>query len=219
MSGDRKYRTAALKNMVVNRFQLNQKHNVGPTSESIREYQPRSKEEWADFYYQHVRPREHIDELGRRMYQKIQDEIIPALESITVDECIAYMHELVIDRTYEGYVSELETVREIVAGELEGYEVLPTPDDVDRGLAVDFYIPVGEYRIGLQVKPITVSQIPNLHEWQRIWEEGHEEFRRRYGGRVFVLINVRRGSSDKRLANPEVIDEIKAEIRRLEEKA
>ena len=81
MSGDRKYRTAALKNMVVNRFQLNQKHNVGPISESIREYQPRSKEEWADFYYQHVRPREHIDELGRRMYQKIQDEIIPALEA------------------------------------------------------------------------------------------------------------------------------------------
>lgn len=144
VSGDRKYRTAALKNMVVNRFQLNQKRNVGPTSESIRECQPRSKEEWADFHYQHVRPREHVDELGRRMYEKIQDEIIPALESITVDECIAYMHELVIDRAYEGYASEIEAVREVVVGELEGYEVLPTSDDVDQGLAVDFFIPAGQ---------------------------------------------------------------------------
>ncbi|MEA3401561.1 MAG: MjaI family restriction endonuclease [Armatimonadota bacterium] len=217
MNDDRDYKTAALKNMVANRFQLNFKRNVGPTSQSIRECQPRSRDGWADYYYASVRPPKHIDGLGRIMYQKIHEEIIPALQSITVEECIAYMHELVIDKTYDGYCAEIAAVKQFVEEELEGYEVLPAPDEVDRTLAVDYYIPVGENWVGLQIKPVTVEQIPNLHEWQERWREGHEEFRRRYGGGVFTLVSVREGRDQKALHNPEVIQDIKAEIQRLEQ--
>lgn len=101
-------------------------------------------------------------------------------------------------------------------GELAEYEVRPTSDEVDRRLAVDFYIAVGESRIGLQIKPVTVDQIPNLHEWQRLWHEGHTEFERRYGGRVFTLVNLS-SRDDKRLLDPSVIEEIRCEIRRLEQ--
>ena len=77
-----KPKTDAYKNMVANRFQLNSKRNVGPTSESIRMAQPRSREEWESYYYENVRSREHIADLGRRMYAKIQEEVVPASKAL-----------------------------------------------------------------------------------------------------------------------------------------
>ena len=41
-------------NSVMNRFQLNFKRNVGPTSESIRECAPKTIDEWQKFYYSKV---------------------------------------------------------------------------------------------------------------------------------------------------------------------
>lgn len=213
---DQPYKTEALKNMVANRFQLNQRRHVGPTSQSIRECQPGSLEEWEAYYYENVRSREHIEGLGRTMYERIATDVIPALESITVEECIQYMQDLVIRKTYEGYLSEIQAIGQLVGDELAGYQVLPTSDEVDRRLAVDFYIPVRDARVGLQIKPVTVDQIPNLHEWQRLWREGHVEFERRYGGRVFTLVNVSSGG-EKGLLDPSVIEEIRREIRRLEQ--
>ena len=211
-----KYKTEALKNMVANRFQLNFKRNVGPTSESIRQCQPGSPEEWEEYYYENVRSPDHITCLGERMFAKIRDDIIPALESITEEECIRYMHGLVIQKTYQGYIDEIQTVRDILQRELQDANLLPAPDEWDRTLAVDYYIDAGAGCIGLQIKPLTLHQIPNLHEWQRIWEVGHAKFEREYGGKVFTLIHVRKADGSKELHNPQVIEEIKSEIDRLQ---
>ena len=42
-------------NYAMNRWQLNFKKNVGPTSDSIRICNPSSYEEWCDYYYSNVR--------------------------------------------------------------------------------------------------------------------------------------------------------------------
>jgi len=211
----RTYKTEALKNMVANRFQLNFKRNVGPTSASIRNAQPRSEEEWEECYYREVRSREHIRDLGHTMYAKIHDEIIPALESITEDECSQYMHDLVITKTYAGYRREIDTVRDLLQKEFPGVVFHPAPDEWDRTLAIDFCIRIGDGLIGLQIKPITVDQIPDLHRWQEMWERAHEEFTERFGGRVVVIYHVTRGQTNE-IQNPEVIEELKDEIARLE---
>jgi hypothetical protein len=38
-------------NSAMNRFQLNFKRNVGPTSESIRQCEPKTLEEWREYYF------------------------------------------------------------------------------------------------------------------------------------------------------------------------
>jgi hypothetical protein len=100
-------------NYTMNRWQLNFKKNVGPTSDSIRQCSPNSIDEWEEYYYANVRPREHIIELGRRLFQLIQEVISQEerfhpelLASIREEDCIAYMHNIVIQRTYEGYIKE-----------------------------------------------------------------------------------------------------------------
>lgn len=100
-------------NYAMNRWQLNFKKNVGPTSDSIRLCQPNNLNEWENYYYSNVRSREHIDALGEKLYEKIttelplEDRFHPnLLASITKDDCIEYMHFLVINRTYNGYLKE-----------------------------------------------------------------------------------------------------------------
>jgi hypothetical protein len=53
-------------NSAMNRFQLNFKRNVGATSESIRKCSPKALDEWRDYYFTNVRPKEHIEELGKK---------------------------------------------------------------------------------------------------------------------------------------------------------
>jgi hypothetical protein len=129
-------------NSVMNRFQLNFKRNVGPTSESIRKCAPKTVEEWRDYYFSNVKPEEHITELGRKLYVKITEVIEAEVASVTEEDCIAYMIQLVIDRTFDGYMTEIKTVY----GQLEqllGVTIEPAPDEWDRLFNVDFFIRVG----------------------------------------------------------------------------
>ena len=97
-------------NSAMNRFQLNFKRNVGPTSESIRKCSPKTVREWEKYYFKNVRSKEHIEELGEKLYVKIT-EVIPAeVEQITEEDCVNYMRLLVIDRTFNGYMAEIQTV-------------------------------------------------------------------------------------------------------------
>ena len=100
-------------NYAMNRWQLNFKRNVGPTSDSIRLCCPASLEEWRAYYYEHIRSSEHIDSLGRILYQHIKFDL-PSEERfhpnliarVTEQDCIDYMHTIVIDRVFNGYMKE-----------------------------------------------------------------------------------------------------------------
>jgi len=55
-------------NNVMNRFQLNFKRNVGATSENIRKCSPKPLDDWRKYYFDNVRNKEHIEELGKIIY-------------------------------------------------------------------------------------------------------------------------------------------------------
>ena len=97
----------------MNRWGLNKKTNVGPTSASIRTCRPQSLREWEDYYFSHVRSREHVIELGRRLYANIRNIVAyevrfhpQLLESISETDCIDYMIDFLTRKTYEGYRRE-----------------------------------------------------------------------------------------------------------------
>lgn len=91
-------------NSAMNRFQLNFKRNVGPTSESIRQRAPKTIDEWREYYLKNVRSREHIESLGKKLYIKITEVIQSEVEEITEQDCIDYMMQLVIDESGEDYL-------------------------------------------------------------------------------------------------------------------
>ena len=204
-------------NSAMNRFQLNFKKNVGPTSESIRKCSPKNLEEWRDYYYAQVRPEEHIVELGKRLYVKITEVIQSEVVEVTEEDCIQYMKQMVIDRTYDGYMTEIQTVY----GQLQhrlGVKIESAPDEWDRLFNVDFFISVNEHFIGLQIKPVSFGsgapQLPEIFKEKSIHEETHKAFTEKFGGTVFYVYSAKTGEK-KEICNPQVIEEIEAEIKRL----
>lgn len=100
-------------NYAMNRWQLNFKKNVGPTSDSIRKCNPSSLNEWRVYYYQNIRSEEHINKLGQALYSHIvtelptEDRFHPSLiSSITEQNCIDYMNIVVINRVFDGFMKE-----------------------------------------------------------------------------------------------------------------
>jgi hypothetical protein len=198
------------------RWGLTKKNKVGPVSELIRKCAPKSVKEWKEYYFKKVYPKEHLENLGRRLYIKITEVCQAEIESITEEDCIDFITNLVINRTYDGYQSEIQTIY----GQLQeslGVRVEPAPDEWDRGYNVDFFITVKDKYIGLQIKPAGyayITQIINELEFQK---KTHEKFTARYGGKVFYIISVKEGKK-KVIYNPEVIEEIRKEIERLKKK-
>lgn len=203
-------------NSAMNRFQLNFKRNVGPTSESIRKCSPKSLDEWRDYYFANVKTKEHIEDLGRKLYVKITEVIASEVEDVTEQDCIDYMLQLVIDRTFDGYMTEIQTVY----GQLQkilGVQIQAAPDEWDRLFNVDFFIQVKDKYIGLQIKPINTGiQLPEIFKEYALQERTHQKFTEVFGGKVFYLFSAKVGDK-KEIQNKEVIDEIITEIKRLEQ--
>ena len=201
-------------NSAMNRFQLNFKRNVGATSESIRKCSPKTLEEWRDYYFKNVKTKEHIEELGRKLYVKITEVIQSEVAEVTEQDCIDYMIQLVIDRTFEGYTTEIQTIY----GQLQNIlnvKIESAPDEWERLFNVDFYIKVGEKYIGLQIKPVNLGiQLPEIFKEHALQAETHKKFTEVFGGKVFYLFSAKVGDK-KEIQNKEVIANIKEEIERL----
>lgn len=211
-------------NIAFNRWQFNRPRYVGRLSEAIRACAPKTLEEWKAYYRSQVTiegellgetMEQHLAEVGRRLYAKISEQLLAEVRAVTEEDCIQYVQDVVFRRTFEGYLTEKQTVYEQLEQQL-GVKLEPAPDEWDRAYNVDFYIPVGQAAIGIQIKPTTYSHTPEPHKWREWMQESHRRFEEEQGGQVFIVFSVKLGEK-KVIANPEVIDEIRAEIARLQE--
>ncbi len=145
---------------------------------------------------------------------KITEVIASEVEEITEEDCVQYMFQLVIDRTFDGYTTEIRTVY----GQLQsllGVKSEAASDEWDRLFNVDFFIKVGDKYIGLQIKPASgVSHIPEIFKERNKQAETHKKFAQKYGGKVFYVISIKEGTN-KVIHNKDVVEEIRAEIKRL----
>lgn len=198
-------------NSVMNRFQLNFKRNVGAISESIRKCAPKTIDEWRDYYFLNVKSKEEITELGKKLFIKITEVVQAEVDCITEQDCIDYIIGLVIDRSFEGYKTEIETIY----GQLEEIlkiKIEPAPDEWDRLYNVDFFIKIKNKHIGLQIKPVNSGiQIPEIYKEKNIQKQTHERFFKKFGGHVFYIYSAKIDGK-KKIVNLEIIDKIRNEI-------
>ncbi|XOB41671.1 MAG: MjaI family restriction endonuclease [Candidatus Nealsonbacteria bacterium] len=200
-------------NSAINRWGLQRKKQVGAVSDEIRKCSPKDLEDWEEYYFKNVYPKEHLVEIGRKLYIKISEVLEAEIESITEQDCIDYVINLVLNRTFDGYVSEKQTIY----GQLQdilGVKIEPASDEWDRLFNVDFYIKIKEKYIGLQIKPTGYAFITQIIKEQEVQKQTHKKFTDKYGGKVFYIYSIKEGDK-KVIHNKEVIDEIKQEIKRL----
>jgi len=57
-----------------------------------------------------VHPEEYLEELGKQLFIKVSDVCKAEIENITENDCIQFIHNLVINRTFDGYQTEIKTI-------------------------------------------------------------------------------------------------------------
>ncbi|WP_072544487.1 MjaI family restriction endonuclease [Mediterranea massiliensis] len=218
-----KYKRETLLNYGMNRWGLNKASSVGATSELIRECAPSSYEDWVEFYFNEAVQKkkrgikitqEYLRTLGEELYMRLSENVQSELASITEEECVDYVYNLVINRTYEGYVTEIETIYGQLT-KILGYPIESAPDQWDRTFGVDFYISIQDYYIGIQIKPVSTRMSINQYQWIEQNRNNHHRFTEKYKGKVFFVFSKKNSAGKKQIDNIEVIEEIKAEIERL----
>lgn len=200
-------------NSAINRWGLQKKRNVGAVSDEIRKCSPKTVKDWEEYYYKNIYPKKHLIEIGKKLYVKISEVLRAEIDDITEEDCIDYVINLVINRTFDGYTTEKKTVYEQLQNILN-VKIEPAPDEWDRLFNVDFYIKIKDKYIGLQIKPAGYAFITQIINERKNQEATHRKFTAKYGGKVFYVISVKEGDK-KKIYNTEIVEEIKQEIDRL----
>ena len=200
-------------NSAINRWGLQKKRMVGAVSDEIRKCSPKTVEDWEQYYFKNPYPREYLAEIGRKLYVKVTEVLRAEIDDITEENCIDYVVNLVINRTFDGYMTEKKTIY----GQLQdilGVKIEPAPDEWDRLFNVDFFIRIRDKFIGLQIKPSGYAFITQMINERKNQEVTHKKVMAKYGGKVFYVFSVKDGDK-KKIYNTEVIEEIRQEIQRL----
>jgi hypothetical protein len=207
-------------------YQLSRPSKVGAVMEMIRECQPKTFEEWETWYYTNAYTdtkntksrtkitKETLVELGERLYEKITEVVIPewqaSFQQLTLQDCIDYIFNLTINRTYDGYLREKSVVNDCLAKIFKDVTFEESPSELDHAGDIDYIARFGDKAFGIQIKPVTAKvNFGNYSATERM-KASFSEFEDEFGGKVFVVFSL-----DKEIANEEVIEEIRKEINRL----
>lgn len=207
-------------------YQLSRPAKVGAVMALIRECQPNSFEEWETWYFENAYTstkipqklsKDSLTELGERLYSKITNFVIPewedAFRELTLQDCIDYVYNLTINRTYDGYIREKSVVNDGLAKVFPSVEFEESDPELDHAGDIDYVAKVGRKAFGIQIKPVTANANFGGYSLSERMKASFEDFTEKYGGKVFIVYSLK-----GEIANKEVIDHIREEIRRLSQR-
>ncbi len=204
-------------------YQLSRPNKVGAVMSLIRECQPKTIEEWESWYFKNAFTdgknafkvtKDSMLELGTRLHEKITTVVIPewqeAFQNLTLQDCIEYVHNLTINRTFDGYIREKSVVNDGLAKLFPDIKFEESPSELDHAGDIDYLGYVGEKAFGIQIKPVTAqSNFGNYSVSERM-KHSFQDFENDFGGKVFVVFSL-----SGEIANKNVVQEIEKEIQRL----
>ncbi|MBQ4405727.1 MAG: MjaI family restriction endonuclease [Bacteroidales bacterium] len=204
-------------------YQLSRPNKVGAVMALIRECQPQTIQEWEQWYFENAKTdgknsfkitHESLTELGERLYDKITEVVIPeweeAFKQLTRQDCIDYIYNLTINRTYDGYLREKSVINDGLAKLFPELTFEETDPELDHAGDIDYIAKIGDKAIGIQIKPITAKANFGSYSLTERMKASFTDFTEKFGGKVFIVFSL-----DKEIANKEVVDEIRKEIERL----
>lgn len=217
-------------NFTAQRFQLTRPASVGPTMELINKCNPSSLSEWESYYYENAYTRkkesikitsELLNSIGQKLYDKIQDIVIPewtkAFEEITLENCNEYIRDVTINRSYDGFHRESAVFRELAIA-FEGRILFEKTDSVtDSAWSIDYigHILNSDVKIGLQVKPLSAKSNSGGYSISDRNHSNYIKFEKIFGGKVFEVYSKKVGKKNI-IFNSKVIDGIEDFLKNME---
>jgi hypothetical protein len=210
-------------NYATQTYQLSRPNKVGAVMALIRECQPKTIEEWEKWYFENAFTeaktktkitKESLQELGERLYEKITEVVIPewqaAFAQLTLQDCMDYIFNLTINRTFDGFLREKSVVNDGLAKIFPEISFEESDSELDHAGDIDYIAKVENKAFGIQIKPVTAkANFGNYSATERM-KASFTDFEEKFGGKVFVVFSL-----DGEIANKEIINEIQKEIERL----
>ncbi|GHU76530.1 hypothetical protein FACS189414_2570 [Bacteroidia bacterium] len=210
-------------NYATQTYQLSRPNKVGAVMALIRECQPATIAEWEKWYFENAFTeaktkiritKESLEELGERLHEKIAEVVIPewqaAFSQLTLQDCIDYIYNLTINRTFDGFLREKSVVNDGLAKIFPTITFEESDPELDHAGDIDYIAKVGNKALGIQIKPVTAkANFGNYSATERM-KASFADFEDKFGGRVFVVFSL-----DGEIANKDVVEEIKKEIEKL----
>jgi hypothetical protein len=204
-------------------YQLSRPNKVGSVMALIRECQPKSFEQWEKWYFENAITdgktsskitTESLEELGERLYVKIKEIVIPewteAFNQLTLQDCIEYIFNLTINRTFDGFIREKSVIEDNLIKTFPNIKFEESDPELDHAGDIDYLGWVGQKAFGIQIKPVTAkANFGNYSATERM-KASFTSFTNKFGGKVFVVFSL-----DDKIKNEEVVTQIAAEIERL----
>ncbi|MEG1711223.1 MAG: MjaI family restriction endonuclease [Clostridia bacterium] len=207
-------------------YQLSRPNKVGAVMALIRECQPQTIDEWEKWYFENAMTankkaeqnfkisRDDLNKIGIRLYDKIIAVVIPEWQAIfaelTEQDCIDYIYNLTINRTYDGFIREKSIVNDNLAKTFREVSFEESDSDLDHAGDVDYIARINNKAFGIQIKPITAKSNFSDYSLTERMQSNFESFKEKYGGKVFIVF-----CDDGVIKNQEVVEEIQNEIERL----
>lgn len=204
-------------------YQLSRPNKVGAVMALIRECQPKTIDEWENWYFENAcsdgkngskMTKEILQELGERLHYKITRIVIPewveAFNSLTLQDCIDYIHNLTINRTFDGYIREKSVIYDGLAKVFPDIYFEESSPELDHSGDVDYLGHVKNHAFGIQIKPITAKANFGNYSLSERMKNSFQTFQNDFGGKVFIVFSL-----DGEIANQEIIKDIRIEIVRL----
>ncbi len=204
-------------------YQLSRPNKVGAVMELIRECQPKTIDEWKKWYFEKAYTenkeqvkitKEVLKELGERLHEKITEVVIPewqsAFKELSLQDCIDYIYNLTVNRTYDGFLREKSVVNDGLVKHFPEVDFVESETDLDHAGDIDYLGFLGEYAFGIQIKPITAKANFGNYSISERMKKNFIDFEKKYKGKVFIIFSL-----DGEIGNKEVIKEIQNEINRL----
>ena len=152
-----------------------------------------------------------IEDLGKKLYEKITEVVIPeweaAFKQLTLQDCIDYIFNLTINRTFDGFIREKSVVNDGLSKIFPEVTFEESDPELDHAGDIDYIAKVGDKALGIQIKPVTAkANFGNYSATERM-KASFADFEEKFGGKVFVVFSL-----DGEIANKEVIEAIRKEI-------
>ena len=204
-------------------YQLSRPNKVGTVMALIRECQPKSFQEWEKWYFENAITdsrtpskvtKDSLEELGERLYVKIKEIVIPewteAFSQLTLQDCVDYIFNLTINRTYDGFIREKSVIEDNLAKHFPDIRFEQSDPELDHAGDIDYLGWVGSKVFGIQIKPVTAKANFGNYSASERMRASFDNFEEKYGGKVFIVFSIEDG-----IVNDEVIKQIADEIKRL----
>lgn len=207
-------------------YQLSRPNKVGAVMSLIRECQPKSIQDWEKWYLENAHTdgknsvkvtKDVLKELGERLYVKIKEIVIPewqeAFNQLTLQDCVDYIYNLTINRTYDGFNREISVVTGTLAKEFPEVKFVESEPELDHAGDIDYLGWIGDKAFGIQIKPVTAKASFGNYSPSERMKASFREFEKKYSGKVFIIFSV-----DDEIKNKEILKEVQDEIKRLSNK-